>query len=205
MAVKRGALTPPLVVPEQATVNLGSAPVRYRAHPVQGEPAADQLRAALDPFIKANDAAGAEAALLTYTPLMSAEARAEAGQRVAWVYYVLGPGHGRAPRGGHLAGGASGEWASQSAWISGLASWRIGDFESASRDFQQVAALADQRELRAGAYYWAARAEQATGRRRFGRAAASPGRPIAGKLLRPARPRDSGHGYQAPRRPLCRA
>ena len=60
--------------------------------------------------------------------------------------------------------GASGEWAAQSAWISGLASWRIGDFESASRDFQQVAALADQRELRAGAYYWAARAEQATGR-----------------------------------------
>jgi soluble lytic murein transglycosylase len=164
MAVKRGAVTPPPVVPEQATVNLGSAPVRYRAHPVQGEPAADQLRAALDPFIKANDAAGAEAALLTYTPLMSAEARAEAGQRVAWVYYVSGLDMDARRVADTWRVGASGEWAAQSAWISGLASWRIGDFESASRDFQQVAALADQRELRAGAYYWAARAEQATGR-----------------------------------------
>src|SRR5689334_16637369 len=35
MAIKRGATTPPLVVPEQATVNLGSAPVRYKARPVQ--------------------------------------------------------------------------------------------------------------------------------------------------------------------------
>ena len=46
MAIKRGAVTSPMVVPEQATVNLGSAPIRYRARPVQGEPAANQLRAA---------------------------------------------------------------------------------------------------------------------------------------------------------------
>ena len=164
MAIKRGAVTPPLVVPEQATVNLGSAPVRYRAHPVQGEPAADQLRAVLDPLIKADDASGAEAALLTYTPQMSAEARAEAGQRVAWVYYVLGLDMDARRVADTWRAGASGEWAAQSAWVSGLASWRIGDFGAASRDFQQVAAFADQRELRAGAYYWAARSEQALGR-----------------------------------------
>ena len=46
--------------------------------------------------------------------------------------------------------GAVGEWASQAAWISGLASWRLGDCESASRNFQQVTQLAQQRELRAG-------------------------------------------------------
>jgi len=60
--------------------------------------------------------------------------------------------------------GATGEWASQAAWVSGLASWRLGDCESASRNFQQVAALAQQRELRAGGLYWAARAEQMCGR-----------------------------------------
>jgi soluble lytic murein transglycosylase-like protein len=147
-------------------VNLGSAPVRYRAHPVQGEPAADQLRAVLDPLIKADDASGAEAALLTYTPLMSAEARAEAGQRVAWVYYVLGLDMDARRVADTWRGGAHGEWASQAAWVSALASWRLGDFESASRNFQQVAALADQRELRSGGYYWAARAEQACGRPR---------------------------------------
>src|SRR6185503_2285910 len=41
MAYKRGATTAPLIVPERAVVNLGSAPVRYRTRPVQGEPAAD--------------------------------------------------------------------------------------------------------------------------------------------------------------------
>src|SRR5438874_2071329 len=60
MAFKRGATDPILVYPEKPTMNLGSAPVRHRARPVQGEPAADQLRSALDPLIKADDASGAE-------------------------------------------------------------------------------------------------------------------------------------------------
>ena len=57
--------------------------------------------------------------------------------------------------------GAAGEWSSQAAWVSGLASWRLGDWNAASTAFQQVAQLAQQRELRAAGYYWAARAEQA--------------------------------------------
>jgi soluble lytic murein transglycosylase-like protein len=160
MALKRGATTPPLVVPDRATVNLGSAPIRYKARPVQGEPAADDLRAILDPLIKADDAAGAEAQMLLYAPQLSPEARAEAGQRVAFVYYVLGLDMDARRVSDTWRQGASGEWASQAAWISGLASWRLGDCQSASRDFQQVAALAQQRELRAGGLYWAARAEQ---------------------------------------------
>ena len=164
MAIKRGAVTPPMVIPERATVNLGSAPIRYRARPVQGEPAADQLRAALDPFIKVNDASGAEAALLTYTPQMSAEARSEAGQRVAWVYYVLGLDMDARRVADTWRAGATGDWAAQSAWVSGLASWRMGDFQNASAAFRQVAAYAQQRELRAGALYWTARSEQAIGR-----------------------------------------
>jgi soluble lytic murein transglycosylase-like protein len=160
MAIKRGATTPPLVVPERATMNLGSAPIRYKARPVQGEPAADELRALLDPLIKADDAAGAEAQLLIYAPQLSVEARAEAGQRVAFVYYVLGLDMDARRVSDTWRQGSTGEWASQAAWVSGLASWRRGDCESASRDFQQVAALAQQRELRAGGLYWAARAEQ---------------------------------------------
>jgi soluble lytic murein transglycosylase len=160
LAVRRGALTAPLIVPERATVNLGSAPLRYKARPVSGEPAADALRALLDPLIKTNDAAGAEAQLLIYAPQLSAEARAEAGQRVAFAYYVVGLDMDARRVSDTWRQGAAGEWASQAAWISGLASWRLGDCQSASRDFQQVAALAQQRELRAGGLYWAARAEQ---------------------------------------------
>jgi soluble lytic murein transglycosylase len=163
MAIKRGATTALLVIPEKDTYVLGSAPVRYRAKPVQGEPAADELRAALDPYIKADDAAGAEALLMTQGPALSAEARAEAATRVAFIYYVLGLDMDARRVADTWRQGATGEWASQAAWVSALASWRLGDYNSASAAFQQTAQLSDQRELRAGGYFWAARAEQAIG------------------------------------------
>jgi soluble lytic murein transglycosylase len=166
MAWKRGAAAMPAYFQEKPTVNLGSAPVRYKAHPVQGEPAADQLRATLDPLVKADDASGAEAQLLIYAPQLSVEARAEAATRIGFVFYVLGLDMDARRVADTWRQGAAGEWASQAAWVSGLASWRIGDCESASRAFNQVAALAQQRELRAGGLYWASRAEQACGRPR---------------------------------------
>ena len=166
MAVKRGATTAPLTVAEKPTYSIGSAPLRYKARPVQGEPYADQLRTILDSLVKADDAAGAEAQLLIYAPQLSAEARAEAGQRGAFVYYVLGLDMDARRVADTWRQGANGEWASQAAWVSGLASWRLGDWNAASRAFQQVGQLAQQRELRAGGYYWAARAEQAAGRPR---------------------------------------
>jgi len=166
MAVKRGATAAPLTVAEKPTYSIGSAPIRYKAKPVQGEPYADQLRTILDSLVKADDAGGAEAQLLIYAPQLSAEARAEAGQRVAFVYYVLGLDMDARRVADTWRQGAAGEWASQAAWISGLASWRLGDWNAASSAFQQVARLAQQRELRAGGYYWAARAEQAAGRPR---------------------------------------
>lgn len=166
MAIKRGATTQPVVIAERAATVLGFAPIRYRARPVQGEPAADALRAQLDALVKSDDAAGAEAALLAAAPLLSVEARAEAGQRVAFVYYVIGRDADARRVADTWRQGARGEWSSQAAWISALASWRLNDFNAASAAFQQAAALAEQRELRAGALYWAARSEQAVGRPR---------------------------------------
>jgi soluble lytic murein transglycosylase len=164
LAVKRGLTTPPQIVAEKPMYVIGSAPIRYKAHPVQGEAYADQLRSILDPLIKADDAAGAEAQLLTYAPQLSYEARAEAGQRVAFAYYVIGDDANARRVADTWRQGTSGEWASQAAWISGLASWRLNDFNAASAAFQQVAQLADQRELRAAGNYWTARSEQAAGR-----------------------------------------
>ena len=160
MAIKRGAMTPPLIIPERATVSLGSAPVRYRAKPVQGDAVADQLRPLLDPLVKADDASNAEALLNQYGPQLSFEARAEAGQRVAWVYYVMGLDLDARRVSDIWRAGATGEWASQAAWISALSSWRLGDCNAASNAFQQTAQLAQQRELRAAGFFWAARAEQ---------------------------------------------
>jgi soluble lytic murein transglycosylase-like protein len=161
MAITRGATTAPLVIPEKATVGLGSAPGRYRARPVSGEPAADALRSQLDAYVKADDAANAEAAFLAQAPYLSADARAEAAQRIAWIYYVLGQDFDARRVADYWRTGASGEWSSQAAWIAGLASWRLGDCNSAAREFRDAATAAVQREMIAGGYYWAARAEQA--------------------------------------------
>jgi soluble lytic murein transglycosylase len=177
MAMTRGATNPPAIYAEKPVYSLGSAPVRYRARPISGDPAAQQLRTALDPLIKADDATGAEALLVAAAPQLSVEARAEAGQRVAWVYYVLGLDMDARRVADTWRQGATGDWAPQAAWTSGLASWRMGDYEAASRAFQEVARTSQQRELRVGALYWTARAEQACGRPRsvepFLKAAAS--------------------------------
>jgi soluble lytic murein transglycosylase-like protein len=201
LAYKRGVTTQLLTIPERATVNLGSAPVRYRTRPVQGEPYADQLRAVLDPLVKADDAAGAEAQLLTYAPSLSVEARAEAGQRIAFIYYVLGLDMDARRVADTWRQGATSEWAAQAAWVSGLASWRLGDCQSASAAFNQVAAYAQQRELRAGGLYWAARSEQACGRPRsvapLLKAAASSSESFYGLLARET----LGMGTTIPRDP----
>jgi soluble lytic murein transglycosylase-like protein len=166
MAYRRGATTALLTFPEKPAYSIGSAPIRYKAKPVQGEPYADQLRTVLDPLVKADDAQGAEAQFLIYAPQLSVEARAEAATRVAFVYYVLGLDMDARRVAETWRQGATGEWASQAAWVSGLASWRLGDWNASSTAFQQVASLAQQRELRAGGFYWASRAEQAAGRPR---------------------------------------
>lgn len=161
LAMTRGATTAPLVYVRRPVVGLGSGPRRYRAKPVAGEPTADALRAQLDGFVKANDAVSAEAALNAQGPYLSVDARAEAAQRIAWIYYSLGQDPDARRVADFWRAGASGEWRSQAAWVAGLASWRMGDCNSAAREFREVAGSATQRELSAGGYYWAARAEQA--------------------------------------------
>jgi soluble lytic murein transglycosylase-like protein len=161
MAVSRGATTQPLIVNRRPVITLGSAPRRYRARAVSGEPIADALRTQLDSLVKADDAGAAEAAFLAQAPFLSADARAEAAYRVAWTYYAVGRDFDARRVADYWRQGASGEWGSQAAWVSGLASWRQGDCNAASRAFREVAGLATQRELSAGGYYWAARAEQA--------------------------------------------
>lgn len=177
LAIKRGTTTEPQFLVEKPVYSIGSAPIRYRAHPVQDEAYADQLRTLLDPLIKTDNASGAEAQLLIYASQLSYEARAEAGQRVAFSYYVIGDDVNARRVADTWRQGASGDWAAQSAWVSGLASWRLGDFNAASAAFQQVAQIADQRELREAGNYWAARSEQAAGRpgnvERFLKAAAT--------------------------------
>ncbi|WP_205481805.1 lytic transglycosylase domain-containing protein [Sphingomonas arenae] len=159
MAEARGAEETPRLVRRYPLVQIGASPRRGRARPVTGEPEADKLRAELEASVKADDAAGAELLLNERYPLLSPEARAEASQRVAWIYYVRGldADARRVADNGRM--GATGEWAVHSAWVSALASWRQNDCESASRLFRQVGQGSAEPSLSAAGYYWAARSE----------------------------------------------
>ena len=166
MAVSRGGHHSelPSIFWPRPTVSLGSAPRRGKTRGVEGEPYADQLRLTLEPMIKTDDGTGAEAAYLGAMPYLSLEARAEAAHRVAWIYFVGGR-DADARRIADLGrAGASGEWAGQAAWISGLASWRMGDFNAAFYSLRQAARLAREPEFYAATHYWSARAAQASRR-----------------------------------------
>ncbi|WP_300974718.1 lytic transglycosylase domain-containing protein [Sphingomonas sp. LHG3406-1] len=195
MALGRGAVRTPPVPRRAALVPIGSTPRRGRSGPVTGEPEVDRLRRALEPYVKADDAAGAEALLTASLPLISAEARAELGQRVAWIYYVRGE-NAQARRLADLARGPytppplpvaepfpeqalttpalpapvpslsvtrapTGPWSVQAEWVSGLASWRLNDCDTAARAFREVGQRSSEASLAAAGYYWSSRAEMA--------------------------------------------
>jgi soluble lytic murein transglycosylase-like protein len=193
MAVTRGASVTPPIPRRAALVPIGTTPRRGRASPVTGEPEVDRLRRALEPLVKADDASGAEALFLASLPLISAEARAEIGQRVAWIYYIRGqdaearrvaelarspytpppppavlalPGEALtappiapAPPSLSVTRAPTGAWAQQAEWVSGLASWRLNDCNTAARAFREVGERSSEPSLSAAGYYWAARAE----------------------------------------------
>ena len=168
MAVARGASEGelPYITPGRRMVPLREAPRRTRAQPVSGDALADSLRAQLDPLIKADAAAEAELLFTQNAPLLTPEGRAEAAQRVAWAYYVLGSDADTRRVADAGRAGATGNWAAQAAWVSGLAAWRMNDCNAASNAFREVAATTREQELGAAAYYWAARSEQACRRPR---------------------------------------
>ena len=161
MAVARGAIEPPAILLERPAAFLGSSPRRQRAKAVSGEPLADMLREQTIPLVEVDDAANAEALFTVQAPLLSSEARAEAAQRVAWVYYVLGRDEDARRVADFGRVGAAGEWGGQAAWISGLAAWRAGQCIPSEQAFRDTARLTQDRELATAALYWAARSAQA--------------------------------------------
>ena len=162
MALGRGAVEAelPAVPVARRMVPLASAPRRHRSRPVQGDPAADALRAALEPLVKSDSAPEAEALYLQALPTLTLEGRAEAAQRVAWIYYVIGR-DADARRVAETASEGAGDWVTQANWIAGLAAWRLNDCQSAGRHFRAVAYGRAESELAAAGAFWAARAEMA--------------------------------------------
>ena len=154
----------PAIYWPRPTVSLGTAPRRGKTRPVAGDPVADQLRIDLEPYVKVDDGTAAEAVYLAAFPTLSIEGRAETAHRVAWMYFVSGRDADARRVADEGKAGATSEWGAQAAWISGLASWRMRDWNAAFYSFRQAARLAREPEFYAATHFWAARAAQASRR-----------------------------------------
>jgi len=89
--------------------------------------------------------------------LLSAEARAEWRQRVAWSYYIENNDPMALAMAQTVTEGA-GAWLAEGEWVTGLAAWRMGDCDTAGRGFARAAELASNVELKTAGHFWAARA-----------------------------------------------
>ena len=162
LATKRGATDLPALPLQARLAWAGSAPRRLGADAISGDPAAAALARTIPERIKNDDPAGAEALLNAAGDQLTPEARNEWRQKVAWSYYIENDD----PNALRLASDCSngqGAWATQGAWVKGLASWRTRDYRTALTAFDRVAKEAPDSEQRAAAYYWSARAAIAAG------------------------------------------
>ena len=162
LAAKRGATDLP-TLPSQARLTwAGTAPRRVGADAISGDPAAAALARSIPERIKNDDPAGAEALLNAAGDQLTPEARNEWRQKVAWSYYIEND-DANALRLANECSNGQGAWATQGAWVKGLAAWRTRDYRTALTAFDRVSKEAPDSELRAAAYYWAARSAIAAG------------------------------------------
>lgn len=162
LAAKRGATDIPALPTGVRLAWAGSAPRRLGADAVSSDPVAAGLARTIPERIKNDDPAGAEALLNAVVDQLSPAARAEWRQKVAWSYYIEND-DANALRLSLACTADGGPWATQGAWVQGLAAWRLRDYRTALTAFDRVAKEAPDSELRAAAYYWAARAAVAAG------------------------------------------
>ncbi len=161
MAKARGAVDLPPLPATRPLIWQDGAPRRTRAKATKSDQVAADLAVAMQPFVKADDGAGAQA-LLDQTEGLTPEALTEWQQKVAWIYFLQGD-HANARAMAQKAANGTGEWALQGRWTDALTAWRQRDCASAETGFEGVAARATDVDLRAAALYWASRADMVCG------------------------------------------
>lgn len=162
LAAKRGATDLPSFPAQMRLDWAGSAPRRLGADSVSGDPVAASLASSIPERIKNDDPAGAEALLNAVIDRLTPDSRDEWRHKIAWSYYIENDDNNALRLALACTEGRS-AWATQGAWVQGLASWRLRDYRTALAAFDRVAKEARDSEMRAAAYYWAARAATAAG------------------------------------------
>jgi soluble lytic murein transglycosylase len=157
LAVKRGATVLPSLPQAQPFARMASTPKRIRPRDINDGTMPAQTSAAILDRIKNDDPAGAHGLLNAVDAWLSAEARAEWRQKVAWSYYIENQDTAAYALAQTAAEG-SGPWVGEAWWTAGLAAWRLGDFVGAADAFSRSAYGSGNEELTAAALYWQSRA-----------------------------------------------
>lgn len=161
LATKRGATALPILPQSRALYTQPNAPRRARPRSSTDGTMPATVAQGINDAIKVNDPATARTLLDGVDAQLSAEARAEWRQKVAWAYYINNQdsdafllaasiGDGSAP--------VSGAWVAEGAWVAGLAAWRLDDCMNAADAFARSASSATNSELIAAGQFWKARA-----------------------------------------------
>ncbi len=162
LARAKGANDLPELPVAQRMTWIDGSPSRARAKSIKSDLIAADLAQKMQPYIKDDQGAAAQA-LLDVTDGLSPDAQTEWQQKVGWIYYLQGDDADARLMAAKATAG-TGDWAIQGEWIGALAAWRQDDCTAAGKAFEDVAARASDTELRAAGLFWAARADMACGR-----------------------------------------
>ncbi|MBK5264783.1 MAG: lytic transglycosylase domain-containing protein [Alphaproteobacteria bacterium] len=163
LAQKRGATILPTLPQIQQLAWFPGSPRRTVTATIRQDAAGQALGEMILPLIKNDDPAGAEALLTNAESGLSPEALTEWRQRVAWSYYIENDDTNARRMAARALQDGTGPWLAQAHWVAGLAAWRQNDCQTAAPAFENVAARADNDDMRAAGYYWAARSHMVCG------------------------------------------
>ncbi|SNS73601.1 Soluble lytic murein transglycosylase [Sphingomonas laterariae] len=159
----RGETALPTLPVQQDMRRLPAAPRRATARSLRSDAAAASLAQRIQPLLRDDRAAEAEALLSASADMLTPEARTEWQQRVAWAYFLVGD-DAAARRVATPAQAGYGDWVVEANWVAGLAAWRQRDCAAASDAFGTVASRSRDPEMMAAGLFWAARADMSCGR-----------------------------------------
>jgi soluble lytic murein transglycosylase-like protein len=156
LGLKRGlAINPPLPY-RQPFYRQPSVSKRVRPSSIDDGTMPQGVRQGILDRITNDDPDGAKLLLDGVDASLSAAARAEWRQRIAWSYYIENRDAEALALASTVAEG-TGAWVAEGEWVKGLAAWRQGDCMTALSGFERSAAASTNSELTAAALYWANR------------------------------------------------
>lgn len=158
LAKTRGAQLLPNLPQRRSLSYVPGLPIRKKPKSIDSDSAANSIRGRILGFIKSDSPQSAEALLFETDSVLSAEARTELEQRVAWSYYIENDDKS-AQRMAQKAQSGSGPWVVHADWVAGLSSWRLNDCQTASSAFDNVGRRAANADLQAAGLYWGARSD----------------------------------------------